>query len=97
MAEAEFAEAAGGIVAEGEIVAVRKTEVRPIEQVAGKFAVVDEIEEVETAVDEIGVESEKDVALEDEEVEEGTVKLDDDCWRERVGLADGGWLYPWCQ
>jgi hypothetical protein len=64
-AGAEVAEAAGGIVVEGEIVAVCKTEVGPIEQVAGKFAVVDEIAKVESAVDEIEVELEADVALED--------------------------------
>jgi hypothetical protein len=61
----------------------------PVEQVDGKFVVVDETEEAEVAADEIGVESEKDVALEEKKVEEGTVKADVDCEREHVGLADG--------
>ncbi len=50
MAEAEVTEAAGGIVVVGGTVAEGKTEVGPIEQVAGKFAVVDEIAGVESAV-----------------------------------------------
>ncbi len=50
MAEAEVAEAAGGIVVVGGTVAEGRTEVGPIEQVAGKFAVVDEIAGVESAV-----------------------------------------------
>ncbi len=73
----------------GETVVEGKTEVGPIEQVAGKFVVVDKIAEVESAVDETGVELETDVALEGE-VEAETVKADADCWRERVGSGHGG-------
>ncbi len=89
MAEAEVAEAAGGIVVAGEIVVEGRTEVRPVEQVAGKFVAVDEIVEVGSAVGGTGVESETDVAL-GEEVEAETVEADVDCWRERVGLGRGG-------
>ncbi len=64
-------------------------EVGPIEQVAGKFAVVDEIAGAESEVDETGVESEVDVAL-GEEVEAETIKADADCWREGVGLERDG-------
>jgi hypothetical protein len=84
------AEAAGGIVAEGETVVECRTEVGPVERADGKFAVVDEVAEVEIVAGEIGVESEKDVALEDEEVEEGIVEADVDCEHERVDLVDGG-------
>jgi hypothetical protein len=72
-----------GTVAEG------GTEVRPIEQVARKFAVAGEIVEVESVVVGNGVESETDVALV-EEVEGGTVEADVGCWRERVGSEHGG-------
>ncbi len=88
-AEAEVAEAAEVNVAEDEIVPESKTEVGPIEQVAGIFAVVDEIGRVESAADETGVESEVDVALE-VEVEVKTVEADADCWCERAGLECGG-------
>ncbi len=73
----------------GETVVEGRTEVGPIEQVARKFAVVDGIAEVGSAVDETGVESETDVALEGE-VEAETVEADADCWRERVGSGRGG-------
>ncbi len=66
-----------------------RTEVRPIEQVAGEFAAADEIVRVESAVDETGVESEMDVALVGE-VEAETVEADVDCWRERIGSERDG-------
>ncbi len=88
-AEAEVAEAAGGIVVARETVAEGRTEVGQIEQVAGKFVAVDEIAGVESAADETGVESETDVALE-EEVEAETVEADADCWRGHVGLEHDG-------
>jgi hypothetical protein len=81
--EAEIVEAAGRTVDEGEIVAECKAEVGPIEQVVRKFAAVDEIARVESAAGGIVVESEVDVALE-EEVGGETVKVDADCWRECV-------------
>jgi len=77
-------------VAEGETVVECRTEVGPVERADGKFAVVDETEEAEVAADEIGVESEKDVALEEKKVEEGIVEADVDCEHERVDLVDGG-------
>ncbi len=78
MAEAEVAEAAGGnVVADGTVVEGR-TVVRPIERVAGKFAVAGEIVEVESAVVGTEVESETDVALV-EEFEEETVEVDVGC------------------
>ncbi len=89
MVEAEVAEAAGGIVVADGTVVVGRTEVEPIEQVAGEFAAVDEIAGVESALDETWVESEMDVALEGE-VEAKTVEADVDCWRERVGSGRGG-------
>ncbi len=82
-AEAEIVEAAGRTVDEGEIVEEGKTEVGPIEQVVGKFAAVDEIARVESVAGGTVVESEVDVALE-EEVGGETVKADADCWCERV-------------
>jgi len=89
VAEAEVAEAAGeNVVADGTVVGGRM-EVRPIEQVAGKFAAADEIVRVESAVDETGVESETDVAFVGE-VEAETVEADVDCWRERVSWEHDG-------
>ncbi len=79
VAGAEVAEAAGGsVVAEGSAAGDR-TEVVPIEQVAGKFAAAGKIAKVGSAVDAgTGVESDTDVALV-EGVEEGTVEADVDC------------------
>ncbi len=78
-AEAEVAEASGGnVVVEGSVVGGR-TEVGPVEQVAGKSAATDEIVEVGSAVGAgTEVESGKVVAL-GEVAEEGTVKADVDC------------------
>ncbi len=88
--EAEVAEAAGGSVVADESVAGGRTEVGPVEQVAGKFAAVGETAGVESAVDAgTEVESETDVALV-EEVEGETVEADVDCWREHVGSERGG-------
>ncbi len=72
-----------------ETVVEGRTEVRPVEQVAGKFAVVGGIAEVESAVGGTGVESGTDVAL-GEGVEAETVEADVDRWRERVGSGRGG-------
>ncbi len=92
--EAEVAEAAGeGVVAEGSV-ADDITEVGPVEQVAGKFAAVDETVEVESAVE---VETEVETEVESDTVGAlgklaggGTVEADVDCWRGRVGSERDG-------
>jgi hypothetical protein len=77
--EAEVAEAAGGsVVAEGNV-AGGTAEVGPVEQVAGKFEVVDEIAGVENAVEvETEAESGMVVAL-GKVAEGGIVEADVDC------------------
>jgi hypothetical protein len=85
VAEAEVAEAAGGsVVAEGNV-AGGTAEDGPVEQVAGKFAVVDEIAGVESVVG-VETEAESDMVVALGKVAgEGIVEADVDCWRGRVG------------
>ena len=65
-------------------------EVGPVEQVAGKFAAVDEIAGVESAVEvETEVESGTVVAL-GCSAGGGPVEADADCWRGRVGSERDG-------